>query len=226
MKPLEFRDTEIRGRKHPAIDQVQIINNQTNFPISWLNTQGYCEYSLYLENFQHIKVKANKAMLRGTKVHNKLEENFKKDAVVKPLDEIISTSKTQEVLSREFFVMSESYGIRGYIDEIWLTPDSIVIIDDKPGSRAYYSMIHQVYAYCLAYKDSIGDDRKIEGALRTRGTDNIFWRHEFDEKAENEIIDLVKHVQNLIAGEDDFIPTTNPNKCRACRFNNACPNAQ
>ncbi len=226
MKFLELNDTYTKGRKHPTIDQVQIIEEQTNFPISWLNTQGYCEYSLYLENFQHIKVKANKAMLTGTSVHNKLENDFKKEAEKKPLDEIISTSKTQEVLSREFFVISPKYGIRGFIDEIWLTPDSIVIIDDKPGAKAYMSMKNQVYAYCLAYKELMGDDRKIEGALRTRGTDNIFWREEFTQEAEDNIIKTINHMQNLIAGSDDFIPTKNPNKCRACRFSNVCPNAQ
>lgn len=226
MKSLELKDAPVKGRKHPTISQVQIIDNKPNFPISWLNTQGYCEYSIYLENFQHIRVGANKAMLKGTAVHNDLEKNFKKDAVVMSLDDILSESRTHEILSREFYVISTSYGIRGFIDEIWLTPDHIVIIDDKPGSRAYSSMIHQVYAYCLAFKDSIGDDREIIGALRTRGTDNIFWHHEFTQEAQEEITSLIQHMQNLIAGTDDFIPTDNPNKCHSCRFNKLCPNAR
>lgn len=224
MKPLELKATPNLGRKHPTINQVKIIDNQTNFPISWLNTQGYCEYSIYLENFQHIKVGANKAMVTGTKVHNNLEKEFKKDAISASLDDIIEISQEQEVLSREFFVISTKYGIRGYIDEIWLTPESIVIIDDKPGSKAYYSMMHQVFAYCLAFKDSIGSDRKIVGALRTRGTDNIFWKEEFDQEKEDKIKKLIQHMQNLIAGTDDFIPTKNPNKCRSCRFNKVCSN--
>ena len=42
--------------------------------------------------------------------------------------------------------------------------------------------------------------------------------------AEENIKNIIQHVQNLIAGEDDFIPTKNPNKCRVCRFNKVCPN--
>lgn len=31
---------------HPNIKGVQIIEGKNNFPISWLNQQGYCEYQL------------------------------------------------------------------------------------------------------------------------------------------------------------------------------------
>lgn len=37
---------------HPNIKGVQIIEGKNNFPISWLNQQGYCEYQLYLQYFQ------------------------------------------------------------------------------------------------------------------------------------------------------------------------------
>lgn len=222
----DFKNNNLYGRKHPTINQVRIIDNQNNFPISWLNTQGYCEYSLYLENFQHIKVEDTKEMKKGTQIHNKLEEDFKETAEEMSVEDILSKSKKEEVWSREFFVVSKSYGIRGFIDEIWLTPDSIVIIDDKPGNKAYYSMQNQVFAYCLAFKDYLGDNRKIEAGLRTRGTDNIFWREEFTPEIEEKIKNTVQHMQNLIAGVDDFIPTKNPNKCRSCRFNNVCPNSQ
>ncbi|MCD7782009.1 MAG: Dna2/Cas4 domain-containing protein, partial [Methanosphaera sp.] len=219
MKQLESKPEKIECRKHPTISQVQIIDNKPNFPISWMNIQGYCEYSIYLEHFQHIHVGQTKKMKNGTKVHNKLESDFKEEAQIKPLDEIIDISRTQKVISREFFVVSSEYGIRGFIDEIWLEPDKIVIIDDKPGSKAYYSMIHQVYAYALAYKQYITDDRPIEVALRTSTTGNIFWKEEFTQKAQEEIISIINHMQRLITGEDEFIPTDNPNKCRSCRFN-------
>ena len=162
-------------------------------------------------------------MKTGTAVHNRLEKEFKKDAEVMSLDEIISTSKETEVLSREFFVMSSKYGIRGFIDEIWLTPDGIMIIDDKPGNKAYYSMKTQIYAYALAYRDYIGDNRKITVGIRTRGTDNIFWQEEFTKENEDKIISLINHMQNLISGTDTFTPTDNPNKCRSCMFNKVCP---
>lgn len=47
---------------HPNIKGVQIIEGKNNFPISWLNQQGYCEYQLYLQYFQGVKVGETQAM--------------------------------------------------------------------------------------------------------------------------------------------------------------------
>ena len=208
---------------HPNIKGVQIIEGKNNFPISWLNTQGYCEYSLYLEYFKGITTGPTQAMTTGTEEHNKLEEKFKETAQVASFDDAFELSKEKEILSREMFVIDPIAGIRGFIDEIWMTPDEIVIIDDKPGSRAYPSTIHQVLAYCLAFKNMMGDDnRRIRGALRQRGTDNIFWSEEFDEKNEERIKFLINRMHGLFEGQKPFIPTKNPNKCKSCRFQSYC----
>ena len=45
-----------RSKPHPDISQVMIMDGQNNFPISWLNKQGYCEYSIYLENVKGIQM--------------------------------------------------------------------------------------------------------------------------------------------------------------------------
>ena len=31
-------------KDHPSVKGLQIIEGKSNFPISWLNKQGYCEY--------------------------------------------------------------------------------------------------------------------------------------------------------------------------------------
>ena len=36
-------------KTHPSIKGMQIIEDKNNFPISWLNKQGYCEYQ-YISN--------------------------------------------------------------------------------------------------------------------------------------------------------------------------------
>lgn len=226
MRELEYNANFSLGRKHPTINKVRIIDDKTNFPISWLNSQDYCEYSIYLENFQGIRVDDTEAMKRGTAIHNKLEDDFKREAEVMSLDEIIERSHDEEIISREFQVISPEYGIRGFIDEIWLSPDRVVIIDDKPGSRAFNSMKHQVYAYCLAYREQMNESRPLVAALRTRGTDNIFWQHAFDKECEDKIVGIIEHMQRLISGEDFFSSTDNPNKCGACRFNKVCPNSR
>lgn len=205
------------------IKGIQVINGIANFPINWLNKQGYCEYSIYLEYQKGISVAPTKAMTNGTKVHKKLEDDFQEGAIETTFTEMMELSKSEDLISREFWVMSTKYGIRGLIDEIWMTPDEFVIIDDKPGNIAYTSTINQVLAYCLAFKETIGDDnRKIRAALRTRSTDEIFWNKYFDKKAEKEIKKLLNRMQQLFKGETPYIPTNNPKKCAKCRFNVYC----
>ncbi len=207
---------------HPTISQVKIIGERNNFPISWLNKQGFCEYGIYLENVKGIEIKPTKSMLEGTKVHATLEANFREDAEPTTFDEMLETSKTGEILSRELPVMSKQHGIRGFIDEVWMTPDEFVIIDDKPGTRAYSSSINQVFGYCLAFKEMIPEKRRIVASLRQRGTENIYWASYFDEKAEKDIINLINRMHRLLEGEIEFKATDNPNKCRSCRFNTIC----
>jgi CRISPR-associated exonuclease Cas4 len=208
--------------KHPTISQVKIIEDKNNFPISWLNKQGFCEYGIYLENVKGVEVKPTKSMLQGTKVHATLEANFKEEAEPTTFDDMLETSKTGEILSRELPVISKHYGIRGFIDEVWMTPDEFIIIDDKPGTVAYSSSINQVYGYCLAFKEMVPEKRRMVASLRERGTENIYWASYFDKKAENDIINLINRMHKLLVGEIEFKATDNPNKCRGCRFNTLC----
>ncbi len=207
---------------HPTINQVKIIEDKNNFPISWLNKQGFCEYGIYLENVKGIEIKPTRSMIEGTKVHETLEANFREDAEPATFDEMLETSKTSEILSRELPVMSKKHGIRGFIDEVWMTPDEFVIIDDKPGTRAYSSSINQVFGYCLAFKEMLPKKRRIVASLRERGTENIYWASYFDEKAEKDIINLINRMHGLLEGQLEFKATDNPNKCRSCRFNAIC----
>ncbi len=211
---------------HPSIKGIQIIEGKNNFPISWLNMQGYCEYQIYLQSIKGIKTQSTGAMLEGTEVHERLERDFRKDSTPASFDEVVEMSKSEATLTRECFIMSQKYGIRGFIDEIWMTPDEIVIIDDKPGTKAYPSTINQVRAYSLAFKDMTMDKRKIKCCLRERGTDNIFWIEEFDENTEKEIIFTIKRMHSLIDGIKPFMATKNPNKCRSCRYKSLCEKAK
>lgn len=220
-------ENSYKKEKHPKIKGIQIIEDKNNFPISWLNQQGYCEYSLYLEYFKGIETGPTKAMTTGTTEHQKLEDKFKESAVITTFDEVLKSSKEEIAISREMFVISPKYGIRGFIDEIWMTPDEFIIIDDKPGAIAYPSTINQVLAYCLAFKSMIINDeynekRKIKAALRERGTENIFWMEKFDESNQKKIKYLINRMHGLFKGSKPFIPTKNPNKCNKCRFQSYC----
>ena len=208
---------------HENYKMVRIIDEKPNFPISWLNTQGYCEYSLYLEYCQGVSTAPTREMTIGSEEHGKLEAKFKETAEPATFEDAFELSKEEEILSREMFVIDSEDGIRGFIDEVRMGPDKIIIIDDKPGNRAYPSTINQVRAYCLAFKNMIGDDkRQIIAALRERGTDNIFWYEEFNENNEKNIRYQINSLHRLIEDQRAPIPTKNPNKCRKCRFQSYC----
>ena len=209
-------------QNHHTIKSIQIIEGKNNFPISWLNQQGYCEYQIYLEYMKGIKTPETESIKKGTSIHNELEEKFIESATPATFDEVVEMSKSEGTISRECFVISVDDGIRGFIDEIWMKPTEIVIIDDKPGTRAYPSTINQVRAYCLAFKNMTHDERPIKGALRKRGTDNIFWSEEFDENAEKEIRYKISRMHALLNGQKPFMATKNQNKCRPCRFSSCC----
>ena len=225
-KNITRYEKEYSTKNHPSIKGVQIIEGKNNFPISWLNQQGYCEYQIYLEHVEGIKTAPTKAMTQGSEIHKQLEDTFKQEATPTTFENAIESSKEEASMSRECFVIAPKYGIRGFIDEIWMTPDEIVIIDDKPGRTPYQSTMNQVRAYCLAYKDMTGDDRKIKGALRERGTENLFWIEVFTPEVEKEIKFTIDRMHGLFEGSKPYIPTKNPKKCRSCRFNNECEHAK
>lgn len=208
---------------HPQISEVKLVGDLDIFPISWLHKQEYCEYQIYLENIKGIKCEQTKEMIEGKQEHERLEIEFKDKAVPTTFTEVMVQSKTMAVISKEFHVISLQYGTYGRIDEVHFTPNKFIVIDDKPGTKAYLSNIHQVYGYCLAFKERVKQDhRQIVAALRERGTYNIYWSAPFDEKAENEIIEVVNHIHGLISGKEQFNSNKNPNKCKACRFKMNC----
>ncbi|MBO7695269.1 MAG: Dna2/Cas4 domain-containing protein, partial [Methanobrevibacter sp.] len=172
---------------------------------------------------QGVSTAPTQEMVEGTEGHHRLEEKFKETAQPSTFEDAFELSKEEEILSREMFVIDTENGIRGFIDEVRMTPDKIIIIDDKPGNRAYPSTINQVRAYCLAFKNMMGNDnRTIIAALRQRGTDNIFWSEEFNESNEQNIRYTINFLHRLIDDKRDPIPTKNPNKCRKCRFQSYC----
>ena len=209
-------------KEHPDIKGVQIIDGKNNFPISWLNKQGYCEYQIYLEHMKGIETASTPEMTHGSNIHQQLEDIFKKDATPTTFEDAVEASKETASMSRECFVVAPELGIRGYIDEIWMKPDEIVIIDDKPGRTPYQSTMNQVRAYSLAFKNMTDDDRVIKSALRERGTSNIFWIEVFTPEVEKEIKFTIQRMQGLLDGSKPFIPTKNPNKCRSCRYKRYC----
>lgn len=216
-----------KPKDQPKNTEIRLRDEQKFVPINWLHTQEFCEYQLFLENIKGIRVGPTKSMTEGKKEHERLEKDFLEKAVPATFSEMIEESKTKTIVTREFRVISKQYRIYGLIDEILLTPLKFIVIDDKPGTKRYLSNIHQVYGYCLAFKEMVQqvDQRPIVAALRTRGTDYIYWDSSFNKNSENEIIKVINHIHGLFSGKERFNSTNNANKCRACRFKMNCDKA-
>ena len=216
-----------RQTTNNRIPELIYILNRPLFPIGWLQKQDFCEYQIFLENIQGIKVKPTKAMIEGKREHEQLYSEFKKEAVPATLGEMLVESKTVELFSREFKVRDLNHGVYGLIDEVWMTPNEFVIIDDKPGTKTYLSNIHQTYGYCLAFKEAVihSESRQVIAALRERGTSNIYWLSPFDESAEDDVVSIINRIHLLLAVNEEFTSSDNPNKCKACRFNSICERA-
>ena len=71
-----------------------------------------------------------------------------------------------------------------------------------------------------------GDERKINAALRERGTDNLFWIEVFTPDIEKQIRFIIDRMLGLFDGTKPFKATKNPRKCKSCRFKDQCENAQ
>jgi len=197
-------------------------------PISRLQQLGYCEYSVFLKHVKKVDVEPTEQMILGKEVHEQLYLEFLVDAKPSSIKRMIKKSRKTELLSREFSVVSERFGIVGNIDEVVMSPESFVIIDDKPGSVAYASNKNQVFAYCLAFDDYISqwraedDDRPIVAALRQRGTQEIIWKSVFDDSSQKMIVREINRMHSLMQGKLSFSITDSKNRCLRCDVREYC----
>ena len=119
--------------RHPRND----TEDQTRFlHISWLYAQDYCEYQLYLEHVKGVTVEATQAMVEGSDEHQRLEDEFLAKAELEyTFEEAVEESRRTPISSRELYVEDRSLNIRGYIDELLMSPYGFTVIDDKPIGR-------------------------------------------------------------------------------------------
>ena len=217
---MEINAEHIRGLKP--------VGDKLSFPIHWLSSHAYCEYQFFLQCIKGVETEPTTAMVEGIKEHKRLEDEFLEKAVPVDFDDALEISKSTTLVRRELRVRCGTHGIYGKIDEVQFTPTEIIVIDDKPGTRAWQSHQHQIYGYCLALKERIiaQDNRPIIAAMRELGTSNVHWRQQFNVVAEFRIIDIVNRVHMQLAGNLPFQVNLNPNKCIACYLNTVCDRKQ
>jgi len=192
-------------------------------PIHLLNSQTYCEYQIYLEYVKGIKVKPTLEMNKGREIHKALEKEHKKKAKFKlsVMDAIKKSQKEKITLVGREIPVTGNY-LCGFIDEILLMPDQIVIIDDKPNSYSFFANKKQVFGYCLAFEEQFKTNFKLIACIRHRDSKKIVWKETFSANHKDVVFESVKRIFGIINRNKKAEPTNKINRCKSCRFRNVC----
>lgn len=206
---------------HPDIQGVMVKEGRLIFPVSWLSRQAYCEYQIFLENIKGVKVWDTKEMVTGTRRHEELfkehKERVTEEGTVEQFLERARREKISFVL-RELRVIAPGVGLWGRIDEVVINPDSVEIIDDKPGDRAWPGNIRQIWGYCLAFRECHSPDRPVMGSMKNRDTRERVWTETLNSEHEKAMNEVIGRVKGIINREREAEPTSNSVKCTKCRF--------
>lgn len=189
-------------------------------PISLLSSFFYCPYKAYLE-YQGFPGEDTYQMKEGRKWHKKLEEEHLKRSNIRISIKgsfFLSKKENTIIIFREVPVSEEI--LYGKIDEVWVAPDSIIILDDKPKLSFGYKI--QVIGYAYAFSKNYSPDRPIVLGIRRRENKTFLWHEVFRKKHEAILQNFLRKVIGTIRGE-----LTNwkvdKRKCLRCRFKKICP---
>ena len=200
-----------------------IKSKHKTIAISLLHTQAFCEHKLYLEEVKGFKAPPTQAMLQGLNAHSQLKTQLliTRDSIISIEEALLQAESVgREIKKREFMVTGKI--LRGRIDEIYITPNEITIIDDKPGLKVHASCTNQVFGYCLAFKEQYSPKQPIFSAIRSHDTGHEIWKELFSAEQVQRINDLVDRIQGIIQGTISPIPNQVHEICSSCRFNYLC----
>jgi len=194
------------------------------FSISEFNISEYCELQLkYI--WSGIKI-TTPQMVCGTQRHKEIENKFIEET--KDLEEVTIPEALQLAkqgitsVARELRIKSHNFRLNGIIDHIQITPEGIIILDDKPGNTAYPGSQIQLFMYALAFKDCYKPDLDIRVQVRNRDTLNVIWEDCFNEEVLERMEEKLQRMIELAMGEREFEPTSNPRKCASCSYREMC----
>lgn len=219
IKSLSFRASwpRIMPKRFGRTTQLERI------PVSWLHSQAYCEYQIYLQHVKGVQPEITLEVQKGIEAHACLDEAHKAAAELElTISDALTKSQKEEVtlIAREVFV--EGSGLIGCIDEVVFMPDRILVIDDKPGDVAWPGNQMQTFGYCLAFEEQYKPQLPIVAVLRNRDTGENTWAQAFSKEQREDVARAVDRIHRVLSGETEAASTNNPNKCRACRFKGSC----
>ncbi len=194
------------------------------FPVSWLQMHGYCEYLLFMVKVGGIETPPTDEMLSGARQHARLDTEHAQQADLHlTLPEAARKSRTESLvlISRDVPVRGKT--LFGRIDEIIFEPGRIIIIDDKPGAKPYFSNKIQVWGYCQAFHQAYAPELPLFGSLREETGGKIVWLEQYTPAQDALVNETVARIKNVLEGLVPPEPIGNIRKCRSCRIKDSCP---
>ena len=195
--------------------------------ISWINQYLFCPYGFYLQHVLGLEPIKTKSLSIGARVHAELKRKYEEEGWenVNIWEALQRAKEKGEIFKyRERWVDAnfEKWDLVGKVDELWIYPDRVEIIEDKPGNHAYDGSKYQVMGYALAFKSFYNISLPIKIAVRNRDTMELLWHEEFDEIKEKDIVRVIEEMYQIL--DRKIIPEAipSPNKCEHCGFRDFC----
>ncbi len=195
--------------------------------ISWINQYMFCPYGFYLEHVLGLKPIKTQYLVTGTKIHAELQKKYLEEGweVVDIKEALYRSQKNREIFKYRELQINASFPrweLTGKMDELWIYPDQVLIIEDKPGNQAYDGGKYQVMGYALALKHVYHPSIPIQIAVRNRDTQEIMWNEEFDQSREKDVSGILDEIYLVLSGEKIPAAKPSPKKCEHCGFREFC----
>ncbi len=202
---------------------------------SWINMYEYCPYQLYLWRVKKVEAPKTQAMVAGTEQHKKLEiiheasveeELGIEDALTKASFERVGFRYREVHVIAKF----EKFQIGGYIDELLILPDSVVIVDDKPGrdvpeewrEKAYRGALLQTFSYALALEKMYSIRRPLRVMIRNRDTGEKIISRDFSDEWRKDLSSTLHEIYLLLKDVQSPVISPSENRCRKCSYRDYC----
>jgi len=105
-------------------------------------------------------------------------------------DAVERAIKGEKFIGIEVAVASNSHRVYGQIDELEITPDGIIVKEDK--EKITVGALHQVRAYALALQEYVGSNVPIFCSLRDVKTNQVCLKERFTDSDKQAAIDAIE----------------------------------
>ncbi len=188
-------------------------------PISLLSSFFYCPYKAYYE-YHGFPAEETVEIKEGRRWHEILEEEHRRKANMKvSIKDSFRISKEENLLIIFREVPVEEETLYGKIDEVWVSPSSVVVMDDKPKLNFGYKL--QVIGYAYAFLKNYEPDRPIVMGIRRRENKQFLWYEAFERKHKIILKKYIEKVLSVINGEK-MNWKIDRRRCIKCKYRKIC----